>query len=155
MSNENRPSLIVRIPTPLWFFAFVVIALGVCALFPVQPTLRHWPTGAVLIVIGVALAGWGRLTFKKHNAAIIPASESHPAFVESGPFRFTRNPMYLGIIVLAIGVALVVGTWLMWLVPVVLFVFDNFVIIPFEERSMERTFGDAFVAYKARVRRWL
>ena len=44
---------------------------------------------------------------------------------------------------------------MMWLVPVVLFVFDNFVIIPFEERSMERTFGDAFVAYKARVRRWL
>ena len=63
--------------------------------------------------------------------------------------------MYLGLIVIGVGAALLAGTWLMWLVPVVLFVLDNFVIIPYEERSVERALGDAYRAYKARVRRWL
>ena len=69
------------------------------------------------------------------------------------PRRFSRNPMYLGIVVIGVGVALIAGTWLMWLVPGV--VFDELVIIPFEERSMERTFGDAYREYRARVRRWI
>jgi len=63
--------------------------------------------------------------------------------------------MYLGGIVLAVGAALIAGTWLMWLVPVVLFLLQNLVIIPFEERSMKRTFGDEYDAYRARVRRWI
>jgi protein-S-isoprenylcysteine O-methyltransferase Ste14 len=63
--------------------------------------------------------------------------------------------MYLGLIVIGVGAALLAGTWLMWLVPVVLFVLDNFVIIPYEERSVEHALGDAYRAYKARVRRWL
>jgi len=63
--------------------------------------------------------------------------------------------MYLGIVVTALGAALTAGTWLMWLVPVTVFALDQFVIIPFEERSMERAYGDAYKQYKARVRRWL
>jgi protein-S-isoprenylcysteine O-methyltransferase Ste14 len=63
--------------------------------------------------------------------------------------------MYLGAVVIAIGAALLAGTWAMWLVPVVVFALDHFVIIPFEERSMQHTFGDAYLAYRARVRRWL
>ena len=50
---------------------------------------------------------------------------------------------------------IVCGTWLMWLVPVTIFLLDNFVIIPFEEISMEHTYGDDYRAYKARVRRWV
>jgi protein-S-isoprenylcysteine O-methyltransferase Ste14 len=63
--------------------------------------------------------------------------------------------MYLGLNVVAMGAALLAGTWLMWLVPFVLFSLDNFIIIPFEERSMERAFGDEFRDYQSRVRRWL
>jgi protein-S-isoprenylcysteine O-methyltransferase Ste14 len=63
--------------------------------------------------------------------------------------------MYLSLVVIGVGAAFVAGTWLMWLVPVVLFALDHFVIIPFEEQSMERTFGDSFRAYRARVRRWI
>ena len=77
------------------------------------------------------------------------------ALVVSGPFRFTRNPIYLGLCVVGVGAALLAGTWLMWLVPVTIFLLDNFAIIPFEENSMERAYGDDYRAYKARVRRWL
>lgn len=151
----DTPSWIVRIPTPLWLVGLVIVALGVDWLLDPGPVAKYWPAGTVLIAAGFAFSSWARLTFKKQRAEIIPSSDVHPTLVAAGPFRITRNPMYLGIFVIGIGAALVAGTWPMWLVPVLLFALDNFVIIPFEERSMERAFGDAFRAYKTRVRRWL
>src|SRR4051812_40737401 len=155
MTEATKPSLIVRIPTPIWLIALVVLALAVDMALKVAMLFQYKPIGIALIVLGAALSGWGRLTFSRQRAEIIPASETHSALVESGPFAFTRNPMYLGIVIVAIGAALTAGTWLMWLVPIVIFVLDNFVIIPFEERSVERARGDAYRAYKARVRRWI
>jgi protein-S-isoprenylcysteine O-methyltransferase Ste14 len=155
MNDVGKPSWIVRIPTPIWLISLVIIALVVDLLLQMSPVLQHRPTGIAMIVLGVALSAWGRLTFRRHNAEIFPWSETHSTLVANGPFAFTRNPMYLGIAVIGIGAALTAGTWLMWLVPVVIFVLDNFLIIPFEERSMERAYGDAYRAYKTRVRRWL
>ena len=153
--GESNPSWIVRIPTPLWLIGLVILALLIDWPLQLPAILQQQPLGIALIVAGIAFAGWARLTFKKVNAEIMPSSETHSVLVASGPFRISRNPMYLGILVVGVGAALVAGTWLMWLVPVLLFVLDNFVIIPFEERSMEQTFGDAFRAYRSRVRRWI
>jgi protein-S-isoprenylcysteine O-methyltransferase Ste14 len=155
MNDNAHPSWIVRIPTPIWLIALVIVALVIDLYVKAPALLQHRPTGIVLIVLGVALAGWGRLTFSRNGAEIFPSSEKHSTLVASGPFAFTRNPMYLGIVVTALGAALTAGTWLMWLVPIIVFVLDQFVIIPFEERSMGRSYGDAYGAYKARVRRWI
>jgi protein-S-isoprenylcysteine O-methyltransferase Ste14 len=155
MNDITQPSWIVRIPTPIWLIVLVIAALVANLVLMAPVVLQHKPAGIVLIAVGVAVSAWGRLTFKKQRAEIFPWSDAHSALVASGPFRFTRNPMYLGIVVIGIGAALVAGTWLMWLVPVLLFVLDNFVIIPFEERSMERAHGEEYLAYTGRVRRWL
>ena len=155
MSATSKPSWIVRIPTPIWTIGLIIVALLVDLPLQYPAIVQHRPTGVVLIVAGIALSAWGRLTFKRHNAEIYPWSAAHSKIVANGPFRFTRNPMYLGFLVLGVGAALLAGTWLMWLVPVVVFVLDNFVIIPFEEQSMERTFGDSYREYKGRVRRWI
>jgi len=155
MNEVGKPSWIVRIPTPIWLIVLVVIALVGDVPLQLPVLLQHRPTGIALIVLGAVLSAWGRITFSRQRAEIMPSSEMHSALVETGPFAFTRNPMYLGIVVVAIGAALTTGTWLMWLVPIVIFVLDNFVIIPFEERSVERARGDAYRAYKARVRRWI
>ena len=155
MNDAGKPSWIVRIPTPIWLIALVALALLVDLSLKAPALFQHKPTGIALIVLGGLLSIWGRLAFSRHGAEIIPSSETHSALVASGPFAFTRNPMYLGIVVVAIGAALTAGTWLMWLVPVVIFALDNFVIIPFEERSMEQAHSDAYRAYKTRVRRWL
>jgi protein-S-isoprenylcysteine O-methyltransferase Ste14 len=152
---NNNPSWIVRIPTPIWTIGLIIVALLIDLPLQYPAIVQHRPTGIVLIGVGIGLSGWGRLTFKRHNAEVYPWSAAHRTIVAGGPFRFTRNPMYLGFVVLGVGAALVAGTWLMWLVPLIVFALDNFVIIPFEERSMERTFGDAYREYKARVRRWL
>jgi protein-S-isoprenylcysteine O-methyltransferase Ste14 len=155
MTDTDKPSWIVRIPTPVWLIALVIVALLLDLAIKAPALLQHRPTGIVLIALGVAFAGWGRLTFSHKGAEIFPSSEKHSTLVASGPFRFTRNPMYLGLVVAGLGAALTAGTWLMWLVPVVVFALDQLAIIPFEERSMERAYGDAYRGYQARVRRWL
>lgn len=153
--HATHPSWIVRIPTPLWLIGLVIAALAAGSQFALPAVVRHVPTGVVLIAAGGALAAWARLAFKRDGAEIFPWSQTHSVLVIHGPFRYSRNPMYLGLLIVAVGAALVTGTWLMWGVPVVLFVLDHFVIIPFEERSMEHTFPEAFRAYRKRVRRWL
>jgi protein-S-isoprenylcysteine O-methyltransferase Ste14 len=155
MNRASKPSLIVRIPTPIWLLLLVVIALLIDWPLNLPPLLQSRPAGIALVLAGIAWSGWARLTFRISSAEIFPWSEKHSTLVARGPFRFSRNPMYLGLNVVAVGAALIAGTWLMWLVPIALFSLDNFVIIPFEERSMERTFGDQFRHYQARVRRWL
>jgi protein-S-isoprenylcysteine O-methyltransferase Ste14 len=155
MTNDGSVPFVVRIPTPLWLIGLIALALIADRWLQLPAILQHRPTGAVLIVVGLAIALSGVLTFRMQRAEIKPHSEVHSTLVASGPFKFTRNPMYLGLVVIGVGAALLAGTWLMWAVPVIIFLLDEFVIIPFEERSMERAYGDAFRAYKARVRRWL
>ena len=155
MSNTANPSWIVRIPTPIWLIALVAVVVVVDLLFPISVVFQYKPAGFALIVLGAAISAWGRLTFRSAGAEIFPWSQAHSALVARGPYRFTRNPMYLGLVVIGFGAALAAGTWLMWLVPVVILVLDNFIIIPFEERSMERAYGGDYREYKARVRRWI
>ena len=155
MTNIPKPSLIVRIPTPIWLIGLVLVALGAGTLLEAQPLLMHRPAGVVVIVLGFAVSTWGQLSFRRHGAEILPWSQTHSTLVAAGPYRFTRNPMYVGMVTMGIGAALVAGTWPMWLVPVVVFALDQLVIIPYEEQSMERTFGEAYRDYRARVRRWL
>jgi protein-S-isoprenylcysteine O-methyltransferase Ste14 len=155
MTDPSQPSWIVRIPTPIWLIVLIALALLVDWPLQLPAVVQHQPTGVALVLVGLALSVWAQQTFRRHHAQILPWSDVHSALVESGPFRYSRNPMYLGALGIGVGAALLAGTWLMWLVPVVLFVLQNFVIIPFEEHSMEHTFGDGYRAYRARVRRWL
>ena len=75
--------------------------------------------------------------------------------ITSDPYQFTRNPMYLGLVILAVGIAIWVGTWPMFGAPIALFATANWVHIPFEEAKMRRQFGAAYDDYVARVRRWI
>ncbi|HEX6999903.1 MAG TPA: isoprenylcysteine carboxylmethyltransferase family protein [Gammaproteobacteria bacterium] len=155
VTDPGKPSVIVRIATPIWLIVLVAVALLIGELLRLPAVLQQRPVGIVVLVAGFLWALWAVLTFRRHRAEIRPSSTVHPAFVTNGPFRWSRNPMYLGSLGIAVGAALIVGTWLMWLVPVVLFLLQNFVIIPFEERSMQQTFGAEYDAYRARVRRWI
>jgi protein-S-isoprenylcysteine O-methyltransferase Ste14 len=80
---------------------------------------------------------------------------SNRKLVTAGPFKFSRNPIYLGLVIVTLGIAFWVGTWLMFLVPVATFATLNWVHIPFEEAKMRNQFGEAFDAYAREVRRWI
>jgi protein-S-isoprenylcysteine O-methyltransferase Ste14 len=111
-------------------------------------------TGWLGVIAGLFLAGWGLLVFFRARTAIIP---NHPArrLVTSGPYRFSRNPMYVGLSALYVGLALLFNVaWPLVLFPVVLIALFGLVIRR-EERYLAEAFGDAYALYGQRVRRWL
>ena len=110
--------------------------------------------GLVLMLVGLALMTWVSMLFRGVGTSL----QSHggsPVLVTSGPFRFTRNPMYLGKLIWVVGLAVLLGSLIVFLFPVLFFVFANLVIVPLEERRMEQMLGEQFIEYKRRVRRWL
>ena len=116
---------------------------------------RSLPLATLLTAAGIFLAAWGRSTFAAAGTEIIPASATNKKLVTSGPFRFTRNPMYLGVVLLNLGIAFYAGTLPFFVVPILLFLLCNFVFIPFEEAKMQRQFGNQYTDYLRRVRRWI
>ena len=155
MANSSKPSFIVVIPTPIWAVLILAALYFAGALLGWQSGPQFRGAGVAVIALGLAFSAWGVLTFRGAGTEVQPSSPTNKALVTHGPYALTRNPMYVGMVTITLGVALLVGAPLLFAAPVLLFLLDNFVIIPFEEAKMERQFGEAFRAYNARVRRWI
>jgi protein-S-isoprenylcysteine O-methyltransferase Ste14 len=110
--------------------------------------------GAMLGVFGTTLAFWGAYTFRRAGTHVRP-SRPVTALVTGGPFRYSRNPFYLAMTVIYIGITLYVGfLWpLVTLVPALIMV--QWRIVRREEQFLESRFGEDYRAYKARVHRWI
>jgi protein-S-isoprenylcysteine O-methyltransferase Ste14 len=147
----------VKLPPPVWMVLYVLIAAGASCLagWPLIPGLPVVPLGVLLIIAGVALAVAATRLFRREGTEINPTSLTNRKLVTSGPFNFTRNPMYLSLVIIALGIAFAVGAWPMFLVPIALFGTVQWVHIPFEEAKMRRQFGEAYDDYAQRVRRWI
>lgn len=110
--------------------------------------------GLVLLVAGLLLGAWGILTFWRVRTSILPFRPAS-SFVIAGPYRFTRNPMYVGLTVAYIGLSMMTAlAWALVVLPLVLIALYALVIRR-EERYMRHAFGADYVAYARRVRRWL
>ena len=117
------------------------------------PRSARW-AGAAPFVAGVALAGWAIGLFRKEGTTPEPF-DTPSALVASGPYRYTRNPMYVGVLLSMTGVALASGRALLLLAPLGFFGTMSATQIPREERLLEREFGQSYRDYRQRVRRWL
>jgi protein-S-isoprenylcysteine O-methyltransferase Ste14 len=115
----------------------------------------HEKVGTAIFFIGCIPPVWAFLLFRHEGTEIDPTSDANHALVVRGPYRFSRNPMYLGLIVVALGTAILVGCWPMLAAPVAVFLTANYVHIPYEEAKMRRQFGGEYDAYVGRVRRWV
>ncbi|MBI2992848.1 MAG: isoprenylcysteine carboxylmethyltransferase family protein [Gammaproteobacteria bacterium] len=120
-----------------------------------QWTSRPWSWAGLLpVLLGLGVTVTAALSFMRAGTPIVPFEKS-TALVTSGLFRFTRNPMYLGMVLLLGGSAILFGS-VGALLPIPLFVWvivSDF--IHCEERFMEELFGAEYLAYKQKVRRWL
>jgi protein-S-isoprenylcysteine O-methyltransferase Ste14 len=146
----------LRLPPPIWTLAYLVTAIGVSYLagWPKAPGLPLPWLATVLFIFGTALAVVAVRLFRREATELNPTATANRKLVTDGPFRLSRNPMYLALVIIALSVALWIGAWPMFLAPVAIFATVNWVHIPFEERSMRRQFGEAFDAYARKVRRW-
>ena len=147
----------LKLPPPVWAFLYLIIAAAVSWLYPwrLLLDLRIVWLGVALVAIGFAISVWAFLLFRSEGTEINPTSETNKSLVVRGPFRFTRNPMYLGFVLLTLGIAFWVGSLPMFAVPLLVFATAKWVHIPFEEAKMRRQFGAAFDRYIRQVRRWI
>lgn len=144
-----------RLPPPFWVFILLALTGAASYVLQIPANLRIWPLGVALILAGFAVAMTAALIFRREGTEIDPRSVNNRLLIVHGPYRFTRNPMYLSLIVFSTGVALAVGTWPMFIVPVLIFAITNWGHIPMEEAKMRNRHGAAFDAYTGAVRRWV
>jgi protein-S-isoprenylcysteine O-methyltransferase Ste14 len=141
---------------PLIFLGALGVGLFLHWLMPVRllPPGPALVAGAVLCGAAVAVGIWGSVTMRRAGTSVRP-DRPVTVLVTGGPFRFSRNPLYLSLILLYLGITLLLDAlWpLLMLMPVLAFVHRRIVLR--EERFLEVKFGDAYRAYKARVRRWI
>jgi protein-S-isoprenylcysteine O-methyltransferase Ste14 len=112
------------------------------------------PLGVVLVCLGLVLNIWADALFRRAHTPVRPG-ERPERLIAQGPFRVTRNPMYLGMIVSLVGIAVLTGSWPFWAAPALLFLVVSRYYIPFEESQMQGRFGRDYADYRRRVRRWV
>jgi protein-S-isoprenylcysteine O-methyltransferase Ste14 len=160
MADRSVPSLAehagVKIPPPLIYVGIFVVGWLLQQLFPIPalPEVLSRAGGALFVGAGVGLCIWSIALFRQAQTSLVPIKSS-TALVITGPYRLTRNPMYLGLLLVYMGVALWSQVlWALLLAPGVIIVIQHQVIVR-EERYLEGTFGAAYLGYRRRVRRWL
>lgn len=156
MAQADAEHTGVVMPPPVIYALAFALVLVLDRLWPVA-IVDHaaaWWTGIILLALGVATNGWGVYTLHRGNTTFHP---NHPAsrLITAGPFRFSRNPLYIGVNLAFIGLVFLVDSlWgLLVLVPVLLVM--HYGVIRREEQHLAARFGDEFRQYRSRVRRYL
>jgi protein-S-isoprenylcysteine O-methyltransferase Ste14 len=144
------------VPPPAWFFTTIAVMLGLALFAPGRALVPDpWTLlGLVPIAAGVALNLAAVSAFRR-SATTIEPDGTPAALVSDGPYRFTRNPMYLGGVVILLGLAVLLGAASPFLAPPLFAAIAATRFIPPEERKLARTFGHRYMTYRGSVRRWL
>jgi protein-S-isoprenylcysteine O-methyltransferase Ste14 len=152
--NPAHPN--VKVPPPLLALLYVALIYLLARLIPlplaVPPVFEVM--GFLLVVLGFLLGLAALITFRRANTTLNPRGRvSH--LVTSGIYSFTRNPIYLGFLLIVIGISLDSGTyWGVILAPFLVILFNQWIIRP-EEEYLSHKFGEQFLSYKQKVRRWI
>ena len=150
---------VMKIPVP-WVFVLVFMAGVVVTkstrtgVLTGHAALICWRAGIAIFAAGAVIAGWGLTIFHREKTTTVPGQCSRE-LVTWGPYRFTRNPMYVGLTLAYVGEAAIFGQmWPLLLLPLVL-AYLNWTVIPGEESRLCETFGAVYEEYRGRVRRWV
>ena len=147
----------MKILPPHLFYGSIVLIVALNLLLDgavLVPAPYGWIIGPALFGLGLALNLPSARLFGKRGTNLIPYNDPN-ILVTEGWFRYTRNPMYLGFVVMLLGVAIGFGEAWGFLVPVVFAIVIDRSFIRFEEAAMHRVFGAAYDDYRRKVRRWL
>ncbi len=154
--TEKKDIAGVIAPPPLFFLAAILVGLGLEWAFRADIGLGRigLVIGLLVIVEAVAIAVWARQQFVKGGTSL-RVEEPSTAILSTGPFRFSRNPLYMSMAWLQIGIGIAASmAWVIALVIPALLVI-RYAVIAREERYLEAKFGEEYLNYKKSVRRWL
>jgi protein-S-isoprenylcysteine O-methyltransferase Ste14 len=152
----QRGARVILVPPPLYYAAGLAggMAVNSVVALPLGGRPVTVMVGASVAALGLALAFAGVAAVIRHRTTIVP---HHPVatLLTSGPYRLSRNPMYTGLAITYLGLALLFGSWwplALW--PLVIVAVRHLVVRP-EEEYLTQRFGPAYTDYRSRVRRWL
>lgn len=154
MKNPIRRLMIVPVP-----WVFVLTYLVGASLEYVRPRaistqIHTGAVGGVLFALGAMVAGWSLTIFHKARTTTVPGRIS-ASLVTWGPYRVSRNPMYVGLVLAYLGEAgMLKQVWPVLLLPLTV-IYINWIVIPVEEGRLTEVFRDEYEQYRARVRRWI
>ena len=149
----------VRIFPPGIYLACLLVGFAVQWVRPAPIGLGDWPqglklVGGVVILLGLGLMGSALVAFRKAGTAVNPTRPTS-AITRDGPYRLTRNPMYLGFALVHGGIALWADAlWPLLTLPLAMWMVQV-AVIDKEERYLAEKFGDDYLSYKVAVRRWI
>jgi len=159
-SHQQKDAAAVRVFPPAIPLLTIVIGVGLSHLRPIDlgfalpKPARYWLGGLIVAGAFFGLGLWSVIVLRRTGQSENPWKPT-TEIVESGPFRVTRNPLYLQMLLMCVGVAVILmDWWILVLTPVCAWLLQRLAILP-EEAYLQRKFGDAYLAYKSRVRRWL
>lgn len=143
-------------PPPLVYLVFIACAWGLARWVPLDLPTHDWMTvaGWAAIILGAVLMVWAAWEMFRHRTTINPYGKPS-ALLQSGPFRYSRNPIYLADTLVYCGIALLLASLWPWLLLPLLIRCMQRTVILHEEHLLTRMFGDQYRAYRRRVRRWL
>jgi protein-S-isoprenylcysteine O-methyltransferase Ste14 len=159
VSDSSPAGPDIRYPPPLLFVLGIAAGWLLCRAFPlplIGLTARSAAAlvGWLLVALGTGLSVWGLATFRGAGTPVRP-NKPASTLVTHGPFRLSRNPMYLGLSLVYLGVMLLMNSaWIVLFLPLVITTL-HLTVIRHEERYLSATFGIAYDEYRRRVRRWL
>ncbi|HVY64578.1 MAG TPA: isoprenylcysteine carboxylmethyltransferase family protein [Gammaproteobacteria bacterium] len=158
MTAAVQVSPVMRLPPPLLFVVTFFAGIGLERLVPLQipssVAAVSRPIGIGLLACGVLLAVACVGMFLVGRTTIVPHGEAS-RLITHGPYRLTRNPMYVSLALTYLGVAcMLVQPWSLLLLPFPV-ALVNAIVIPFEEARLREIFGDEFRQYCSQVRRWI
>ncbi len=141
---------------PLVYLASIVVGLILHFAWPVRPVPRSIgaPGGASLVLVAVAVFLFSVRTFRAAGTPV-PGNRPTTTIVRTGPYHFSRNPIYLAFSLLQLGISLWVNSIWLLITLIAALALMSFVVIPREERYLNARFPSEYLPYKASVRRWL
>ena len=160
METEIQKAAAVKFPPPVLPVVTIVAGhllgrfMPVLSEYDLPTPARYWIGGLIAVAAVLILVVWPARQFQQSGQDPKPWTPT-PEIVVHGPFKFTRNPMYLGMIIFCIGFAVILSdVWILILTPVCGWLI-NYFAIRHEEAYLEEKFGDAYRASKTGVRRWV
>jgi protein-S-isoprenylcysteine O-methyltransferase Ste14 len=145
-----------KIIPPVYLLLSIAVMVSLHFLFP-GATVLNFPwqlLGVIPLAVGIGFNLVADRSFKNYNTPVKPLEKS-TTLVTHGVFRVSRNPMYLGLVLILLGIALCMGSLTPYLVVFLFAIFIDIVFIRFEEKKLEETFGEAWLEYTKSVRRWV
>lgn len=150
MNKESK-----KILPPTIFYTLAIASIILWILFP-TPILFNVPSnllGIIPLLFGIMLNLWTDSYFKRYNTTVIP-DEIPSTLITTGPFSFSKHPMYVGMGSILVGESILLGSLVTFLIPIIFIICIRKLFIPLEDQTLKTWFSDEYKQYEQKIRRW-